>query len=99
MFSILAMCVTLYSGLFYLTEKVSEAFRMLLYYIVMLTNLFFVVYWFIKLILAFSEKFRAKCPKMTICLVYMDYVLTCGCLRKRKPKIVGPLTYEEVYRP
>ena len=40
-----------------------------------------------------------KYPRCAVCLIYIDYFLTCGFLRKRRPKPVGPLKYEDIYRP
>ena len=29
----------------------------------------------------------------------MDYALSCGCFRRRRANLKGPLTYEDVYKP
>ena len=66
--SILVATMTLYCGLFYLTEDINEVVKIVLLIAMIIVNLYFLLFWLWKMFGAYLNVARDKIPCLTKCL-------------------------------
>ena len=60
--AIICASVTIYCGLYYLTNDINETSKIILFAIMLFANAYFLIYWLIKMCGAGVNMARAKCP-------------------------------------